>query len=173
MVVHELAHQWFGDSLAVAPWQNIWLNEGFATYAEWLWSEHEGLRHGAGDLRLLLRRIPTTTRSGRCRSAIPGPTASSSSGLRPRRDDTAPTAADRRRHDFFTILRTWAKPQRGANVTTDQFIALAEKVSGQQLDELFQTWLFGTTKPVVPGAAKLAAGTPEAAQGLLERHKQR
>ena len=42
MLVHELAHQWFGDSLAVDTWQNIWLNEGFATYAEWLWSEHEG-----------------------------------------------------------------------------------------------------------------------------------
>ena len=41
--MHELAHQWFGDSLAVAQWQHIWLNEGFATYAEWLWSEREGL----------------------------------------------------------------------------------------------------------------------------------
>jgi len=43
VVVHELAHQWYGDSLAVAAWQHIWLNEGFATYAEWLWSEREGL----------------------------------------------------------------------------------------------------------------------------------
>ena len=42
MVVHELAHQWSGDCLAVAAWQHIWLNEGFATYAEWLWSEREG-----------------------------------------------------------------------------------------------------------------------------------
>ena len=43
VVVHELAHQWTGDSLAVAAWQHIWLNEGFATYTEWLWSEREGL----------------------------------------------------------------------------------------------------------------------------------
>jgi hypothetical protein len=42
VIVHELAHQWTGDYLAVAAWQHIWLNEGFATYAEWLWSEHEG-----------------------------------------------------------------------------------------------------------------------------------
>ena len=42
VVVHELAHQWFGDDLALARWQDIWLNEGFATYAEWLWAEHEG-----------------------------------------------------------------------------------------------------------------------------------
>ena len=43
VVVHELAHQWYGDSVRVKRWQHIWLNEGFATYAEWLWSEHEGL----------------------------------------------------------------------------------------------------------------------------------
>ena len=43
VVVHELAHQWVGDSLAVERWSEIWLNEGFATYTEWLWSEHEGL----------------------------------------------------------------------------------------------------------------------------------
>jgi len=43
VVVHELAHQWFGDDLALAEWQHIWLNECFATYAEWLWSEREGL----------------------------------------------------------------------------------------------------------------------------------
>ena len=43
VIAHELTHQWFGDSLAVARWQDIWLNEGFATYAEWLWSEHEGM----------------------------------------------------------------------------------------------------------------------------------
>ena len=42
VVVHELAHQWFGDDVALHRWQDIWLNEGFATYAEWLWEEHEG-----------------------------------------------------------------------------------------------------------------------------------
>ena len=42
VVVHELAHQSVGDSLAVEQWQHIWLNEGFATYTEWLWSAHEG-----------------------------------------------------------------------------------------------------------------------------------
>ena len=42
MVVHELAHQWYGDGLSMKRWSDIWLNEGFATYAEWLWEEHQG-----------------------------------------------------------------------------------------------------------------------------------
>jgi len=43
LVVHENAHQWFDDSVALAEWKHMWLNEGFATYAEWLWGEREGL----------------------------------------------------------------------------------------------------------------------------------
>ncbi|WP_270888824.1 hypothetical protein [Pedococcus sp. 5OH_020] len=62
---------------------------------------------------------------------------------------------------FFSILRNWAAGQRGGNVTTAQFVALAERISGQQPDALFQAWLYSPTKPPMPGAA----GTTSAATG--------
>ena len=58
--------------------------------------------------------------------------------------------------DFFRLIRRWVRSYEGGNVTTDEFIALAERVSGQQLDDLFDAWLFTPAKPELPAAAALA-----------------
>ncbi len=78
--------------------------------------------------------------------------------------------------DFFEILRTWADSQAGGNVTTNEFIALAEQISGQDLDALFDAWLFTSGKPDVGAALRLGASTginlktaPAAARSLVER----
>jgi len=174
VIVHELAHQWFGDSLAVARWQHIWLNEGFATYAEWLWDEHEGVHTAQDTFNFFYNQFAADHEFWTLPIGDPGPDhlfdfpiyargAMTLHQLRLAVGDT----------DFFTILRTWAKSNRDGNVATPQFIALAEKISGQQLDSLFQTWLFSTTKPVVSSAAVTRTATsaqpPAAARNLIER----
>ena len=164
MVVHELAHQWYGDSLAVARWQHIWLNEGFATYAEWLWSEREGLGTAQEIFDFFYGAIPPDDPFWSLVIGDPGPDdlfdfpvyARGAMTLHQLRlavgDD-----------DFFEILRTWAQSRRGENVTTDEFIALAEKISGQDLDDLFQMWLF------TPGQPELATATVTAAAAAVAR----
>jgi hypothetical protein len=173
VVVHELAHQWYGDSLAVARWQHIWLNEGFATYAEWLWSEREGLGTAQETFDFFYGVVfPEGHPFWDLTIGDPGPDnlfnfAVYARGAMTLHQLRLAVGDD----DFFRILRTWASIHKGGNVTTNQFIALAERISGQQLDALFQTWLFTLGRPTLPAAALAAntAGAPPAAKSLLRR----
>jgi len=149
-IVHELAHQWFGDSVSVAHWKDIWLNEGFATYAQWLWAEHQGTLtahdsflagHNSrpADSAFWGTVVADPQRDTMFASAVYQRGAMTLQMLRERIGDTA----------FFKLLPTWTKLHRYGNASTEQFIALAEKISGQQLDDLFQTWLYTTGKPAL------------------------
>ena len=156
VIVHELAHQWFGDSLAVQRWQHIWLNEGFASYAEWMWSEQEGL-DSAQEIFDFLYATPATSSFWRTTIGDPGPARLFTGAVY---DRGAMTLHMLRRtvgdDAFFRILREYVQDQRNGTVTTDEFIAVAERVSGQQLDALFHDWLFTATKPVLPATAASA-----------------
>ncbi|HEU4449230.1 MAG TPA: M1 family metallopeptidase [Gaiellaceae bacterium] len=176
VVVHELAHQWYGDSLTVAAWQHIWLNEGFATYAEWLWSEDVGRGTAQEIFDFFYSAIPEDDPFWAVTIGDPGPDLLFDFAVYARGAMTLHqlrlAVGD---EDFFRILRRWATKYEGGNVTTDQFIALAEKVSGEELDELFQTWLFTDTRPESPSpvsaaarAAAGASGAPVAARSALD-----
>ena len=176
VVVHELAHQWYGDNLAVERWQHIWLNEGFATYAEWLWSEREGLGTAQENFDFFYGAIPDDDPFWTVVVGDPGAGVEFDGAIYVRGAMTLQelrlTVGDR---DFFKILKRWSRSQAGGNVSTDEFIRLAEKVSGQDLDELFQAWLFTPTKPVLPVAALRTMGVtrhhaPANARSLLQRY---
>jgi hypothetical protein len=181
VVVHEIAHQWYGDSLAVEAWQHIWLNEGFATYAEWLWSEREGLGTAQEIFDFFYNVFPPDDPFWTVTIGDPGPDELFNFAVYARGAMTLHqlrlAVGD---EDFFQILRRWASSQAGGNVTTDEFIALAERISGQQLDDLFETWLFTAERPDVAASAAAAraaaasAGSdlrhaPSAARSLVER----
>jgi len=149
VVVHENAHQWFGDEVSLARWQDIWLNEGFATYAEWLWSEHVGDGTAQEMFDNLYAGFPADDELWKLPPGNPGvPVITPEVYLRGAMTLHAlrTTVGDRA---FFHILRGWPAAHRYGNGTTAQFVALAEKVSGRNLDALFQAWLYTPAKPTV------------------------
>jgi aminopeptidase N len=164
--------------VSVAAWKHMWLNEGFATYAEWLWSEHEGLGTPQEIFDAIYNGIPADDPFWDVVIGDPGVEHLFDNPVYVRGAMTLQVlrnqVGDR---DFFRILRAWAKRKAGGNGTTGQFIALAERISGRQLDALFDAWLFTAGKPALPAAAAAtaatasasAARTPPAAASLLQR----
>ena len=152
VVVHELAHQWAGDSVRLAGWQHIWLNEGFATYAEWLWAEHEGTSTPQEEFDQLAA-VPAGNSFWRVAIGDPGPEPDRlfSQAVYLRGAMTVQALRTEIGEDAFAeLLLEWFDSRAGQAVTTDDFVALAEEVSGQELDELFAEWL-GEGKPASLG----------------------
>jgi aminopeptidase N len=143
--VHELAHEWYGNSVSIEQWADIWLAEGFATYAEWLWMAHDDDRD-VGDIArevaeeggAVLDEPPTDP--GADNPFTPSIYQRGALTLQALREEVGDDT-------FFEILSTWSMRYRFANATTADFTALAEDLADRSLDGLFQAWLFDEELP--------------------------
>ncbi len=147
-IAHELAHQWFGDSVSVQTWPNIWLNEGFATFAQYLWNEHTGVRTAHADFVRDFSRVATDP-FWSIKVADPQRDTMFANAVYRRGGMTLQALREKIGDEpFFRILKTWTAEHRHGNATTAQFIALCERISGTDLGHFFDVWLFTPSKPV-------------------------
>jgi aminopeptidase N len=151
-VVHEISHMWWGDSVSLTVWPDIWLNEGFATWSEWIWSEHTG-GPSAAQIFDQLYATPEDSDAGQdlwfpAPAALPGPAELFHTPVYDRGAMTLQALREMIGDElFFSLMRTWYAENRNGNVTTADFIALAERISGRQLDDFFRVWLYEEGRP--------------------------
>ncbi|OKJ49703.1 M1 family metallopeptidase [Streptomyces sp. CB02261] len=148
ILVHELAHQWFGNSVTPATWRDLWLNEGFATYAEWLYAEEFG-------------HVPARTSFARAFAKDinwtfpPADPPAAENLFDPPVYQRGAMVLHKLRETvgdevFGEILRGWPAKYRHANASTADFTSYVEAVAGRDLDGLWDVWLYGDGKPDRP-----------------------
>jgi aminopeptidase len=151
LIAHELAHQWFGNSLTIARWRDVWLHEGFACYSEWLWSEHSGGPSADRHARDHWKRLSTLPQD--LVIADPGPALMFDDRLYKR---GALTLHALRLHlgddGFFAMLRSWVAYHRYGSVTTEDFIEHAMH-RGSGVLAILNRWLWHQALPPLPPAA--------------------
>ena len=151
LMAHELAHQWFGDKITCASWQDIWLNEGFADYSEGMWIEHTSGRDALdawvksqyAEVIQYPEYYPPPGNPPADDLFNGGVYVRGGLTLHALRLETGDEV-------FFKILKTYSARYLGGNATSDDFISVSEEVSGMELSDFFDAWLNDTTMPPIP-----------------------
>jgi aminopeptidase N len=169
VVVHEVAHQWYGDSVSVEGWKDIWINEGFARYSQWLWSEKEG----EGTAQELADWVYASRTADdpfwTVKPGDPGPDDQFHVAVY----DRGALALQALRNeigdeDFFRILKGWPTERAYGNAEVADFVAYAERISGERLGGLFDTWLYQPSKPQAPAADAARTATRSSASAVAD-----
>ncbi len=154
VIVHELAHQWWGDLVTCGTWRDIWLNEGFATYCEALWAEAQG---GPDSLRAVMLAKSSDHFPGSCydpdfifNSTVYRKGAWVLHMLRHVMGD----------QDFFAALRLYAERFAYGNAVTEDLRGVCEEAFGQPLEWFFRQWVYGTGQPRYRARWDPIAATP-------------
>lgn len=174
IMVHELSHQWFGDSVSPRSWSDLWLNEGHATWYEALYAQEKAGRtletrmkaaYGASDRWRAAGGPPALPKAPHPGQKI--------SIFRPNVYDGAALVLYALRQEigvpaFERLERAWVHNHRDSTATTADFERLAEGISGRELSGFFKDWLYGEKTPAMPGhpdwkpAAPVARAEPKA-----------
>ena len=177
IMVHELAHQWFGDSVAPHRWRDVWLNEGHATWYEKLYGAdtypedynfEETIRgyYSQGDqLRAEFGPVASPFSAENVldlfNDNVYGGGATVLYALRQ-------VVGDR---TFYEIERRWVRAYKGESASTDDFIALASRVAHRNLGPFLRDWLYGSKTPPMPGHPDWTVDAPGAAPAAPKAEK--
>jgi aminopeptidase N len=144
LLAHELAHQWFGNIVSPATWTDLWLNESFATYAQWMWLDEIDLSSLEAEADGALRARQNGT------EATGAPSVPNLFGFETYDGGAVIVHALRLELGddvFFALVQRWLADNAGTSQSTESFIALAEQEAGRDLTSFFDDWLYATDLP--------------------------
>ncbi|WP_129293854.1 M1 family metallopeptidase [Streptomyces lydicus] len=159
VMLHELAHQWFGDSVSPRRWSDVWLNEAHATWYEALYAQERS--NGRATLEARMRHAYQESDGWRAEGGPPAVPKAPSQGqkigiFRPIVYDGSALVLYALRQKigaaaFDRLERAWVERHRDGVADTADFVQLSSQVAGQDLTGFFQDWLYGDRTPPMPG----------------------